>query len=181
MLDRCGLACLGNYLLGCRNRLLLLALGQMGGAFPRFINHFLPVRVGSRENFLVTLLGFGEFLLYFFRVDLALFDLSPALFQQSKDRFVSEALQKERNNAEPNDLRQKQLPVPAEHFSCLTHNVADASAGGGKYRYHKINSFMRSGEFARPQQTICWATGRGRRTRWPRLTRWREFRARAPA
>src|SRR4029077_1245049 len=110
----------------------------MSSAFTRFVDHLLPVGVGFRENFLVPLLGFREFLLYFFRIDLALFDLAATLLEQSKDRLVSEALQKERNNAEANDLRKKQLPVPAEHFSCFTHNVADASVGGGKYRYHKV-------------------------------------------
>src|SRR4030095_10726188 len=110
----------------------------MRSAFARLINHFLSVCIRFCQNFLVTLLRFGQFLLDLFGVDLALFDLAPALFKKSKDRFVSEPLQKERNNAEANDLRQKQLPVPAEHMSCFTHNVADASAGGGKYRYHKI-------------------------------------------
>src|SRR4029077_5972228 len=110
----------------------------MSSAFTRFVDHLLPVGVGFRENFLVPLLGFREFLLYFFRIDLALFDLAATLLEQSKDRLVRETLQKEHNKAETHDPREKKIPVPAEPFSCFPHNVADASVGGGKYRYHKV-------------------------------------------
>src|SRR5215470_601430 len=110
----------------------------MRSAFTRFINHFLPVRIRFRDNLLVTLLRFGQFLPNFVRVDLTLFDLASTLFQQGKDRFVSESLQKECNNAEANDLRQKQLPIPAEVVSRFAQDVGYASAAGGKYRYHKI-------------------------------------------
>src|SRR5262249_21985256 len=153
----------------------------MRSAFARLIDHFLPVCIRFCQNFLVTRLRFGQFFLDLFGVDLALFDLASALFQKSKDRFVSEPLQKERNNAEANDLRQNQLPVPAEHISCFTHNVADASAGGSKYRYHKIKLVHAQANLPARNKTIYWAKGRARRTRSPRLTRWREFRARALA
>src|SRR5215469_6061756 len=109
----------------------------MRGAFTRFIDHPLPVGIGLRHNFLVTLLRFSEFLFDFFGINLAFLNLAPTLLEHSKDWFVSEALQKVCNNAEANDLRQKQLPVPAEHLSCFARNVADAAAGGGKYRYHR--------------------------------------------
>src|SRR5439155_833852 len=89
-------------------------------------------------NFLVTLFCFGELFFDFLRIELALLDLAPPLFQQCKDRFVSESLQKERNNAEANNLRQKQLPVPAECFSCFAQDVGHASAAGGNYQVHKL-------------------------------------------
>src|SRR5215470_390457 len=111
----------------------------MRSAFARFINHFLRVRVGLRDDFLITLLCLRELLFDFFRVYLALFDLAPALLQNCKDRFVSEALQKERDNAEANDLRQKQFPIPAERFSCLAQDVTYASAASGNYQVHKLD------------------------------------------
>src|SRR4029077_19244248 len=129
------------------------------------------------QDLLVTLLCFGQFLFDFLRVELAFFDLAPALFQQSKDRFVSESLQKERNNAEANNLRQKQLPVPAECFSCFAQDVGHASAAGGNYQAHKLG-FGRNIECL-PVKIKERDTAR--RTRSPRSTRWREFRARAPA
>src|ERR1700746_832240 len=111
----------------------------MRSAFTRFINHFLPVRIRFRDNLLVTLLRFGQFLPNFVRVDLALFDLALTLFQQGKDRFVSESCQKERNTAESKDLHKKKLPIPAEVVSRFAQDVGYASAAGGKYRYyHKI-------------------------------------------
>src|SRR5213595_1858257 len=106
----------------------------MRGALSRFIDHFLCVRIGLRDNFLVTLLGFSEFLFDFLGIKLAFLDLAPTLLEHSKDWFVSEALQKECNNAEANHLRQKQLPIPAERFSCFTQDVGYASAGGGNYQ-----------------------------------------------
>src|SRR5258705_2163 len=81
----------------------------------------------------------SNFLFDLHRVKLAFFNLAPALFQQSKDRLVSEALQKERNNAEANHLREKQLPIPAERFSCFTQDVAYASAADGNYQVHKLS------------------------------------------
>src|SRR5438874_1354946 len=111
----------------------------MCGAFPCFIDHSLPVRIGLRDDFLVTLLGFGEFLFDFLRIKLAFLDLSPALLEHSKDWFVSEALQKECNNAEANHLRQKQFPIPAEGFSCFAQDISDASAAGGNNQVHKLN------------------------------------------
>src|SRR5207237_9141441 len=121
-----------------RNRLLLLALGQMRSAFARFIDHFLSVRVRLRQNLLVTLLRLGELFLDFFSVKLALFDLPPTFLKNGKDWLVREALQKECNNAEANDLRQKQLPIPAERFSCFAQNVGYASAAGGNYHIHTL-------------------------------------------
>src|SRR5678816_4333439 len=103
----------------------------MRSAFSRFIDHFLRVRIGLRDNFLVTLLGFSEFLFDFLGIKLALLDLAPTLLEQSKDWFISEALQKECNNAEANNLRQKQLPVPAEGFGCIAQDISDASATRG--------------------------------------------------
>src|SRR6266480_3020812 len=112
----------------------------MRGAFSRFIDHFLRVRIGLRDNFLVTLLRFSEFLFDFLRIKLAFLDLAPTLLEHSKNWFVSEALQKECNDAEANHLRQKQLPVPAEGFSCFAENVGDASADGGNNNVHKLNN-----------------------------------------
>src|SRR5216110_247808 len=81
----------------------------MRSAFARFIDHFLSVRVRLRQNLLVALLRLGELFLDFFSVELALFDLPPTFLKNGKDWLVREALQKECNNAEANDLRQKQL------------------------------------------------------------------------
>src|SRR5438093_12919652 len=149
----------------------------MRSAFARFIDHFLPVCVRLRENFLVPLLRLGEFLLDFLRIELALLDFLPALLQHCKDRFVSEALQKVCNDAEANDLRQKQLPIPAERFSCFAQDVGYASAAGGNYQVHKL-------KFAR--NINCFPSeinerDTARRKRSPQSARWREFRARALA
>src|SRR6476620_4359766 len=103
----------------------------MRGAFSRFVDHSLPVRIGLCDDFLVTLLRFSEFLFDFLGIKLAFLDLAPTLLEPSKDWFVSEALQKECNNAEADHLRQKQLPIPAEGLSCLAQNVGDASTAGG--------------------------------------------------
>src|SRR5213592_383301 len=111
----------------------------MRSAFSRFIDHFLRVCIGLRHNFLVTLLSFSEFLFDFLGIKLAFLDLAPTLLEHSKNWFVSEALQKECNNAEADHLRQKQLPVPAEGFSCFAENVGDASAAGGNNHVHKLN------------------------------------------
>jgi hypothetical protein len=48
-------------------------------------------------------------------------------------------LQKIRNDAEANDLRQKQLPIPTEGFSCFAQNVGNASAAGGDNQVHKLS------------------------------------------
>src|SRR4029077_12149868 len=149
----------------------------MRGAFARFIDHFLSVCVRLCQNLLVTLLCFGEFLLDFFCVELALFDLAPALFQQGKDRFVCESLQKKCNNTEANDLRQKQLPIPAERVSCFAEDVGHASATGGNYQVHKLG-FGRNIDCL-PVKISERDTARKKRS--PRSTRWREFRARALA
>src|SRR5439155_4097953 len=127
-----------NDLLRSRNRLLLLALGQMRSAFARFIDHFLSVRIRLRQNFMITFLRFSEFFPDFFRVDLALFNLAAPLLEHGEDRFICESLQKECNNAEANDLRQKQLPIPSERFSCFTQNVGYSSATGSNYQVHKL-------------------------------------------
>src|SRR5207247_5944764 len=158
-----------------RNRFLLLALGQMRSAFARFINHFLSVGIRLCQNFLVTLFCFGQFLSNFLRVELAFFDLAPALFQQSKDRFVSEPLQKERNNAEANNLRQKQLPIPAEGFSCFTQDVGYASATRGNNQVHKLS--LGCNIDCLPSEINERDTARRKRSL--RSARWREFRARA--
>src|SRR5438874_6221849 len=111
----------------------------MRSAFARFIDHFLSVRVRLRQNLLITLLRFGELLLDFFSVKLALFDLAPTFLKNGKDRLVCEALQKERNDAETNHLRDKQLPIPAERFSCFTQDVGYGSDAGGNYQVHKLS------------------------------------------
>src|SRR6187200_369344 len=103
----------------------------MRSALSRFIDHFLRVRISLCDNFLVTLLGFSELLFDFLCVKLAFLNLAATLLQHSKDWFVSKALQKECNNAEADHLRQKQLPIPAESFSCFAQNVGDASVAGG--------------------------------------------------
>src|SRR6266508_1212565 len=177
MLNRTGFARLGNDLLRSSNRLLLLALRQMRGAFARFIDHFLTIRVRLCQNLLVTLLRFSELLSDFFRVELAFFNLAASLLEHRKDWLVSEALQKERNNAEANDLRQKQLPIPAEGFSCFAQDVGHASATGGNYQVHKLG-FGRNIDCL-PVKISERDTARRKRS--PRSTRWREFRARALA
>src|SRR6476659_3237934 len=111
----------------------------MRSALSRFIDHFLRIRIGLCDNFLVTLLSFSELLFDFLRIKLAFLDLAPALLEHSKDWFVSEALQKECNDAEANHLRQKQLPIPAEGFSCFAQNVGDASADGGNNHDQKLS------------------------------------------
>src|SRR5580765_7966396 len=177
MLDCCGLARFGDDLLGCRNSLLLLALGQMGGAFTCFIDHFLRVRIGLRDNFLVTLLRFSEFLFDFLRIKLAFLDLAPTLLEHSKDWFVSETLQKVCDDAEADDLRQKQFPIPAKRFGCIAQDISNASATRGNNQVHKLSlgcnidcvpSEINERDIAR-------------RKRSPRSARWREFRARALA
>src|SRR6476646_4442597 len=111
----------------------------MRSALSRFIDHFLRIRIGLCNNFLVTLLSFTEFLFDFLRIKLAFLDLAATLLQHSKDWFVSEALQKECNDAEADHLRQKQLPIPAEGFSCFAQNVGDASVAGGNNHVHKLS------------------------------------------
>src|SRR5262249_29652368 len=108
-------------------------------AFTGFINHPLSVRMRLCDYFLVPFLGFGEFLFDFLSINLAFLDRAPALLEHSKDWFVSEALQKECNDAEANDLREKQLPIPAERFGCLLQDIGHASAtGDGNYQVHKL-------------------------------------------
>src|SRR3982750_3130321 len=111
----------------------------MRSAFSRFIDHFLRVCIGLRHNFLVTLLSFSELLFDFLRIKLAFLDLAPTFLEHSKNWFVSEALQKECNNAEADHLRQKQLPIPAESFSRLAQNISDASARSGNNHVHKLS------------------------------------------
>ena len=79
---RAGLA---DDLLGGGDSFLLFALGQMGSALTRFINHPLPVGIGLSDNFLVTLLRFSEFLLDFLGINLAFLDLAPALRERVAD------------------------------------------------------------------------------------------------
>src|SRR4030095_4188749 len=111
----------------------------MCSAFSRFVYHLLRIGVRLSDDFLITLLRFGEFLFDFFGINLAFLDLAPTLLEHSKDWFVSEALQKVCNDAEANDLRQKQLPIPAEGFSCFAQDVGDASAAGGDNQVHKLS------------------------------------------
>ena len=92
MLNRCGLTRFGNDLLGCRDRLLLLALGQVRGAFACFVDHLLRIGVRFRDNFLVALLGLCELLFDFLSIKLPLLDCAPAFFEHCKDGFVGEAL-----------------------------------------------------------------------------------------
>src|SRR5436190_56314 len=150
----------------------------MRSALSRFVDHFLRVRISLRDNFLVTLLSFSEFLFDFLRIELAFLDLAPALLQHSKDWLVSEALQKECNNAEADHLRQKQLPIPAESFSRLAQNISDASAARGNNRVHKL-SRGRNIRIAFPVKIS--ERDKERRRRSPQSTRWPEFRARALA
>src|SRR5438046_10004050 len=102
----------------------------MRSALASFIDHFLPVRVRLRENFLVPLLGLGKFLLDSFRIELALLDFPPALLQHCKDRFVSEALQKVCNDADTNHLVQKQVRTATETIS-----------GNWKLFHYKVSIF----------------------------------------
>src|SRR5213592_2349657 len=111
----------------------------MRSAFTRLVDHFLRIRVGLSENFLIALLRFGKLSFYFLRIELALLDLAATLLQDCEDRFICESLQKECNNAEANDLRQKQLPIPSERFSCFAQDVGYASAARGNYQVHKLN------------------------------------------
>src|SRR5207247_3865197 len=149
----------------------------MRSAFARFIDHFLSVLVRLRQNLLVTLLRLGELFLDFFSVELALFDLPPTFLKNGKDWLVREALQKECNNAEANDLRQKQLPIPAERFGCFAQDVGYASVAGGNYQIHRLR-FGRNIDCLPVKINERDTT---RRKRSPRSMRWREFRARAPA
>src|SRR5947199_4868597 len=109
----------------------------MRAAFAPFLYLRLRVPFPLPVYFLLTLLGFSEFLFDFLGINLAFLDLAPTLLEHSKDWFISEALQKECNNAEADDLRQKQLPIPAEGFSCFTQDVGDASAVSGNNQVHK--------------------------------------------
>src|SRR6476620_1593064 len=149
----------------------------MRGAFSRFIDHSLPVRIGFRDNFLVTLLRFSEFLFDFLRIKLAFLDLAPALLEHSKNWLVSEALQKECNDAEANHLRQKQLPIPAKRFGCIAQDISDASATRGNNQVHKLS--LGCNIDCLPSEINERDTARRKRS--PRSARWREFRARALA
>src|SRR4030095_3465625 len=149
----------------------------MCSAFSRFVYHLLRIGVRLSDDFLITLLRFGEFLFDFFGINLAFLDLAPTLLEHSKDWFVSEALQKVCNDAEANDLRQKQFPVPAEGFSCFAQDVGNASAAGGSNQVHKLNL----GRNIDCSPLKISERDKARRKQSPRSTRWREFRARAPA
>src|SRR5207244_11934553 len=105
----------------------------------RFVDHLLRVCIGLRNIFLVTLLRLREFLLDFFRVNLAFFDLAPTLLEYSKNWFVSETLQKVCDDAEADDLRQKQFPIPAKRFGCIAQDISDASATRGNNHVHKLS------------------------------------------
>jgi hypothetical protein len=54
-------------------------------------------------------------------------------------------LQKVRNDAEANNLRQKQFPIPAKRIGRFAQDVGHASAGGGNDQIHKV-SFGRNME-----------------------------------
>ena len=41
--------------------------------------------------------------------------------------------------AEADDLRQKQLPIPAEGVGCFAQDIGNASGGGGNYHIHNLN------------------------------------------
>src|SRR5262249_11207687 len=119
----------------------------------------------------------SEFLLDLFGIKLAFLDLAPALLKHSKDWFVSEALQKVCNDAEANDLRQKQFPVPAKGFGRFAQYVGDASAGGSDNQVHKL-SLGRNMDCLPAEIS---ERDKERRKRSLQSTRWREFRARALA
>src|SRR5947207_7943928 len=103
----------------------------MRSAFARFIDHSLRVGISLCQNFLITLLCFREFLLNFLGVDLAFLDFASAFLEHRKNGFVGKALQKKCDDAETNDLRQKQLPIPAERLGCIAQDIRDASATRG--------------------------------------------------
>src|SRR6266496_5348296 len=112
----------------------------MRGAFARFINHPLGVRVGLRDDFLVTLLRFGEFFFYFFRIELAFLDLAPALLQYRKDWLVREPPQEQCHDHKADHLRKEQLPIPTESFSCAVKRFAKTTCRSGNDRIHNSSA-----------------------------------------
>src|ERR1051325_7106460 len=98
MFDRCGLTRFRDDLLGCRDSLLLFALGQVRRAFTGFVDHLLRVGIGFRDNFLIALLRFSEFLFDFLGIDLAFLDLAPALLEEGQ--INAEKIKKELAEAE---------------------------------------------------------------------------------
>src|SRR5947207_15923024 len=111
----------------------------MRSAFARFIDHSLSICVPFSDNLLVTLLSFCKLLSNFLRIELAFFDLAASLLESGKDRFVGETLQKVCNNAEADDLRQKQFPIPAKRFGCIAQDISDASPTRGNNQVHKLS------------------------------------------
>ena len=98
------------------DRLLLLAVGQMCAAFPRFVDHSLRIGVGLGEDLSITLLGFRELLFDLLRIQQAFGDSLSPLFQDTEDRLVGKAAQQERDDREADYLREKQPRIPAEGF-----------------------------------------------------------------
>src|ERR1700730_1346577 len=119
-------------------------------AFARFIDHFLRVSVRLRNNLLVTLLRFGQFFPDLLGIELALFNLSPPIFKNGEDRLVSEPTQQKCDNAEANDLRQEELPIPAECLGGSAQHVSHAAAGSRDYQSHRLN-FERKLSCLRPK------------------------------
>src|SRR5437667_326203 len=99
----------------------------MRSALASFVDHFLRVRVGLRENFLVTLFCFGELFFDFLRIELALLDLAPPLLQYRKDWFVGEAPQKQRHDHKASHLRQEQPRIPAESLGRIMQRFTETT------------------------------------------------------
>src|SRR5207248_6782326 len=122
------------------DRFLLFALRQMRRALARVINH--PLRIGIRlgHNFLITLLRFREFFANLLGIELSLFNLSPAIFENSENRLVGKAAQQERNDAKADHLREKELPIPAESFGRIAKHLAKTlgSSRSGDDDIHKM-------------------------------------------
>src|SRR5262249_48408798 len=110
----------------------------MRGAVARLVYHLLRIGIPFGDNLLIAFFRFGELLAYLLRVQLTFFNFSPSLFEHGKDRPVSESTQKERDDAEADHLRKKELPIPAEGLSRFAYNVGRASAGGN-YHIHNLN------------------------------------------
>src|SRR5690242_19857349 len=98
----------------------------MGRALTRLIDHTLRIRVRFCNDLLITLFRSSEFLADLFGVELAFFDFSPALFEDCDDRFVSKPSEQVGHDAEANDLREKQFPIPAERVSGFAQNIRGA-------------------------------------------------------
>src|ERR1700730_7525194 len=110
----------------------------MRGALASFVDHPLRVRVGLRENFLVTLLRFGELFFNFLRIELALLDLAPALLKYRKDWSVGEAPQNQRHDYKANYLRKEQPRIPAEGLGCIVQRLTKTTGRSGNDQIHNL-------------------------------------------